>query len=112
MSALHRCEGTVGDVRRLFSFVLAVNAVLALPLPTAALTVQEAVHRAKPAVALISVRVEAEVTMNCGQGPVIVHPAPFVETGTGWFVDGRGYLITNAHVVDPAYRRRPGSSSS
>src|SRR5256714_1289226 len=107
MSALHRCEGTVGDVRRLFSFVLAVNAVLALPLPTAALTVQEAVHRAKPAVALISVRVEAEVTMNCGQGPVIVHPAPFVETGTGWFVDGRGYLITNAHVVDPAYRLPP-----
>ena len=82
-------------------------AMFALRLPAAALTMQEAVHRAKPAVGLISVRVEAEVTMNCGQAPVIVHPAPFVETGTGWFVDGRGYLITNGHVVDPAYRLPP-----
>src|SRR3989449_435710 len=45
--------------------------------------------------------------MNCGQGPVEVSPAPFIETGTGWFVDGRGYLITNAHVVDPVYRLPP-----
>src|SRR5207302_319118 len=36
-----------------------------------------------------------------------VSPRPFVETGTGWFVDGRGWLVTNAHVVDPAYRPRP-----
>jgi len=105
--ALLRYEGTVGDMRRLFSFLLAMIAMFALRLPAAALTMQEAVHRAKPAVVLISVRVEAEVTMNCGQAPVIVHPAPFVETGTGWFVDGRGYLITNGHVVDPAYRLPP-----
>src|SRR5256884_9885543 len=45
--------------------------------------------------------------MNCGQGLVTVSPAPFVETGTGWFVDGRGFLVTNAHVVDPAYRLPP-----
>ena len=37
--------------------------------------------------------------MKCGRAPVTVRPAPFVETGTGWFVDGRGYLVTNAHVV-------------
>jgi rhodanese-related sulfurtransferase len=48
--------------------------------------------------------VDAEITMNCGRGAVTVKPAPFVETGTGWFVDGRGFLITNAHVVDPAHR--------
>lgn len=72
-----------------------------------ALTVQEAILRAKPAVALVTARVDAEVTMDCGQGPVTVKPAPFVETGTGWFVDGRGYLITNAHVVDPAHRLPP-----
>ena len=70
----------------------------------AALTVQEAILRAKPAVALITAEVRAEVTMNCGQGPVTVSPAPFVETGTGWFVDGRGWVVTNAHVVDPAHR--------
>jgi S1-C subfamily serine protease/rhodanese-related sulfurtransferase len=72
-----------------------------------ALTVQEAILRAKPAVALVTARVDAEVTLNCGQGPVTVKPAPFVETGSGWFVDGRGYLITNAHVVDPAHRLPP-----
>jgi S1-C subfamily serine protease/rhodanese-related sulfurtransferase len=72
-----------------------------------ALSVQEATLRAKPAVALITATVGAEVTMDCGQGPVTVTPAPFVETGTGWFIDGRGYLITNAHVVDPVHRIPP-----
>ena len=91
-------------MRRLLAWNLVVSAVLAVPYAAAGLTVQEAILRAKPAVALITARVEAEVTMNCGQGPVIVRPAPFIETGTGWFVDGRGYFITNAHVVDPAHR--------
>jgi S1-C subfamily serine protease/rhodanese-related sulfurtransferase len=72
-----------------------------------ALSVQEAILLAKPAVALVTARVDAEITMNCGQGPITVKPAPFVETGTGWFVDGRGWLITNAHVVDPVQRNPP-----
>jgi rhodanese-related sulfurtransferase len=80
---------------------------LALPAAGHAITVQEAILRAKPAVALITARVDAEVTLDCGQGPAIVKPAPFIETGTGWFVDGRGWLITNAHVVDPAHRMPP-----
>src|SRR5256885_443464 len=77
--------------------------------PRAALkkSVQEAILRAKPAVALVTAEIRADVTMNCGQGPVEVSPAPFIETGTGWFVDGRGFLITNAHVVDPAHRLPP-----
>jgi S1-C subfamily serine protease/rhodanese-related sulfurtransferase len=83
---------------------LALAAWLAASGSASALTVQEAVLRAKPAVALITAEVRADVTMNCGRGPVTVNPAPFVETGTGWFIDGRGYLITNAHVVDPAHR--------
>jgi rhodanese-related sulfurtransferase len=45
--------------------------------------------------------------MDCGQGLVTVKPSPFVETGTGWFVDGRGWVITNAHVVDPVHRLPP-----
>lgn len=73
----------------------------------AALTVQEAILRAKPAVALVSAEIRADVTMNCGRGLVTVSPAPFVETGTAWFVDGRGWLVTNGHVVDPAYRLPP-----
>ena len=69
--------------------------------------VQELVLRAKPAVALVTARVDAEATVNCGAGAIAVKPVPFVETGTGWFIDGRGYLITNAHVVDPAHRLPP-----
>jgi rhodanese-related sulfurtransferase len=72
-----------------------------------ALSIQEALLRAKPAVALVTASVGAEITMDCGQGPITVTPAPFMETGTGWFIDGRGYLITNAHVVDPVYRMPP-----
>src|SRR5262245_51003319 len=75
--------------------------------PALAVSVQEAILRAIPAVALITASVGAEVTMDCGQGPVTVSPAPFVETGTGWFIDSRGYLITNAHVVDPVHRQPP-----
>ena len=94
-------------MRRMLALGLVLSAALALPHAASALSVQEAILRAKPAVALITARVDAEVTLNCGQGPVIVRPAPFIETGTGWFVDGRGYLITNAHVVDPVYRLPP-----
>jgi len=85
--------------------VLATSAGLAAtPLPSFALSVQEALLHAVPAVALVSAEVKASVTVNCGHGPITVSPRPFIEVGTGWFVDGRGYLITNAHVVDPAHR--------
>lgn len=92
---------------RLVAALLLAGA-LAAPATSAALTVQEAILLAKPAVALVTARVDAEVTMSCGDGgPVTVRPAPFVETGTAWFVHGRGWLVTNAHVVDPAHRLPP-----
>ncbi|MFQ5845594.1 MAG: trypsin-like peptidase domain-containing protein, partial [Planctomycetota bacterium] len=89
-----------------------IAALVLLGAPAAALadqavSVQELVLRAKPAVALVTAQVDAEVTVNCGAGPVTVRPSPFQETGTGWFIDGRGILITNAHVVDPAYTLPP-----
>src|SRR5438067_4444425 len=86
--------------------VLAVLAIVA-PAATSAVTLQEALLIAKPAVALVTAEVRAEVTINCGRGTVTVRPTPFIETGTGWFIDGRGYLITNGHVVDPAHRLPP-----
>ena len=92
---------------RVLAAAAAAAAVLAGASPAGAFSAQEAILRVKPAVALVTARVDAEVTLNCGQGPVIVQPAPFVETGTGWFVDGHGYLITNAHVVDPVHRPLP-----
>src|SRR5919204_568400 len=90
-------------VRRVLVPALAVVAMFT-PAAASAVTVQEALLLAKPAVALVTAEVRAEVTLNCGRGTVTVRPTPFVETGTGWFVDGRGYLITNGHVVDPAHR--------
>jgi S1-C subfamily serine protease/rhodanese-related sulfurtransferase len=87
--------------------LLLTGAWLGAPTGTAAYSVQEAILRVKPAVVLITTEVRGDVTLNCGRGPVTVSPAPYVETGTGWFVDGRGYVITNAHVVDPAHRLPP-----
>ena len=60
------------------SFVL--GAALLMPATAGAVSVQEAILRAKPGVALITARVDAEVTLNCGAGPVGVKTPPFVET--------------------------------
>ena len=94
-------------MRVLVAALVLASAWLAGAARASAFSVQEAILRAKPAVALITAEIRADVTMNCGRGLVTVSPAPFVETGTGWFVDGRGFLVTNGHVVDPAHRLPP-----
>src|SRR5262245_51196538 len=71
------------------------------------LSVQEAVLRAKPAVVLVVSEVASEVTLDCGSGSTKVTPPVFRETGTGWFVDSNGWVITNGHVVQPAYETPP-----
>ena len=85
-----------------------IASVLLLAVPGIAggaeLSVQEALLRAKPAVALVVSEVASEVMVNCptgGQQRVI--PTPFRETGTGWFIAPNGWMITNAHVVSPAH---------
>lgn len=89
---------------------LAVTSLLALihgisaPLAAErAMTIQEVFLRAKPAVVLVIAEVGAEVTLDCGAGPQTVTPPTFRETGTGWFVDERGWIITNGHVIQPAH---------
>ena len=67
------------------------------------LSVQEALLRAKPAVVLVIAEVAAEVTLDCGSGPTKVTPPVFRETGTGWFIEGDGWVVTNGHVVQPAH---------
>jgi S1-C subfamily serine protease len=69
-----------------------------------AITVQEAMQRAKPAVVLVLAEVTAEVTLNCGSGPTTATPPAFRETGTGWFIDQAGWVVTNGHVVEPAHQ--------
>jgi S1-C subfamily serine protease/rhodanese-related sulfurtransferase len=93
-------------MRAVLAIGLAACALLA-PAAASAVSFQEAILFAKPAVALVTAEVRAEVTINCGRGTVTVRPLPFAETGTGWFIDGRGYLITNGHVVDPMHRVPP-----
>jgi len=94
-------------ILRLTLFVAAVVMTMAgLPAAVLAqrpLTLQEALLRATPAVALVVAEVASEVTLDCGAGPVKVTPPVFRETGTGWFLDADGWLITNGHVVQPAH---------
>jgi S1-C subfamily serine protease len=68
-----------------------------------ALSVQETNLRAKPATVLIISEVSAEVSLNCGGGVQSITPPSFKETGTGWFIDPSGWVITNGHVVQPAH---------
>jgi S1-C subfamily serine protease/rhodanese-related sulfurtransferase len=92
-----------------FGAVFALAVTLAWPalvLAQASIRVQEAVLRAKPGVVLVIAEVVAEVTLDCGSGPQKVAPPtlrPFRETGTGWFIDSGGWIVTNGHVVQPAH---------
>src|SRR5499427_1796822 len=83
--------------------------IFVLPsLADAAPSVQEVLLRAKPAVALVVSEVAAEVTVTCpSAGRQQVTPPPVRETGTGWFISPSGWVITNGHVVSPAYRPQP-----
>ncbi|HEY3064620.1 MAG TPA: trypsin-like peptidase domain-containing protein [Methylomirabilota bacterium] len=91
---------------RPFAFVaLLLVPVALLPVAAAARepSLQEALLRAKPAVAMVVSEVGSEVTLDCGDGRTqTTSPAPVRETGTGWFIAADGWLITNGHVVAPA----------
>src|SRR5262245_14645484 len=86
----------------------ALLAVLVALLPATGwaseVTIQEVFLRAKPATALVVSEVAAAVTLRCPEGETKVAPAAFRETGTGWFVNPSGWLITNGHVVSAAHR--------
>src|SRR5262245_49710318 len=95
-------------VPRLAFVALALRALVAALGPGTArgqqdISIQEALLRAKPGVALVIAEVAAEVTLDCGDGPVKATPLAYRETGTGWFIDSHGWLITNAHVLQPAH---------
>lgn len=83
---------------------LALLTTLAPGVAHAAPTVQEILLRAKPAVALVVTEVGSTIRLRCPGGEETATPAPFRETGTGWFVNPNGWLVTNAHVVSAAHR--------
>ena len=89
-------------------FLLSVTTALlltaGLPRPaTGQRSVPEALLRATPAAVLVVAEVASEVTLDCGAGPTKATPPVVRETGTGWFIADDGWLITNGHVVQPAY---------
>src|SRR5262245_58930334 len=95
-------------VPRLAFLALALLALVAALAPGTAraqqdISIQEALLRAKPGVALVIAEVAAEVTLDCGDGPVKATPLAYRETGTGWFIDSHGRLIPHAHVLKPAH---------
>lgn len=86
-----------------FAGALAVSLVPSPAVAQRTIVVQEALLRAKPAVVLVIAEVASEVTLDCGGGPSTITPPVFRERGTGWFIDERGWIITNGHVVQPAH---------
>ena len=83
---------------RLWSFLI----VLGIASRADALSVQEALLRAKPAVVRIVVEITADVRLDCGAGPKHASPPAFRETATGWVLDPAGWIVTSGHVVQPA----------
>jgi S1-C subfamily serine protease len=86
--------------------LLALLGLLALAPPPAAaqpLSFQETALRAKPAAVLVVAEVGAQVTLRCDGADKTVAPTPYRESGTGFFVSPRGWVITNAHVVFVAH---------
>jgi serine protease Do len=75
----------------------------ALAIPAIALgqesSLREMLLRVKPPVAVIVAEVGARVTLSCAGREKTVVPTPYRESGTGFFVSPRGWVITNAHVV-------------
>lgn len=87
------------------SALLTLGLLAAAPIPAAgqAMSLQEVILRTKPATVLVVSEISSEVTVDCGGGAQKVTPNPFRETGTGWFIDSNGWIVTNGHVVQPAH---------
>ena len=78
-------------------------AVVLLGLPAVApaqeLRTQEMILRSQPAVVVVVAEVGAEVTLRCDGADKTVSPKPYRESGTGFLISPRGWVITNGHVV-------------
>jgi S1-C subfamily serine protease/rhodanese-related sulfurtransferase len=92
-----------------FRLAATLGALILTPILVAAqdTTLQQTLLGAKPAVVLIVSEVGAEVTLKCGGEEITTKAAPFRESATGFLVNPRGWVLTNAHVVAPGYNPPP-----
>lgn len=81
--------------------ILVTLLLLGLPAVAAAqeISLQEMLLRSKPAVVIVVAEVGGQVTLRCGGAEKTVTPTPYRESGSGFFVSPRGWVITNGHVV-------------
>jgi S1-C subfamily serine protease len=95
-------------MRVLFSIFLALAVPLAVSAQPAG-SLQEALLRAKPAVALVVAEIGGPVAVRCGAwaAPATIAPPVIRETGTGWFVRASGWVVTSAQLVAAAHRPPP-----
>ena len=86
---------------------LAALAALTLLAPIAAsaqeLTLQEMLLRSRPAVVVVIAQVGAQVTLRCPEAEKTVAAKPYRESGTGFVISPRGWIVTNAHVLYVAH---------
>jgi S1-C subfamily serine protease/rhodanese-related sulfurtransferase len=67
------------------------------------ISVEEALLRVKPAVVLVVVELAMQARVDCGDGEMRVSAPPLRTVGSGWIVDAGGFVVTNAHVLQPVH---------